>query len=174
MISFLNDPHQMYSAALKRLKCILKAMLVLLVLTLAVVYICHFLFINRKYFRLASPGLCLPFIGHAYKLLSGDGRNDPVNVQWDMYKKNNSRGLMWMRVFNTNILYVGDFETLKYIFNHPDVQARTLENLKKHYHFKIIFWFCSNYDCLRSWPISLFPIVKSGVSLLWSPVPIIK
>ena len=36
-----------------------------------------------------------------------------------------------MRVFKTNIVYVGDFETLKYIFNHPDVQARTFKKKKE-------------------------------------------
>ena len=31
---------------------------------------------------------------------------------------------MFLRSFNLNIVFVGDFETIKYLFNHPDVQLR--------------------------------------------------
>ena len=33
-----------------------------------------------------------------------------------------------MKVFNLKTLVVGDFDTLKYLFNHPDVQDRTGSN----------------------------------------------
>ena len=41
-----------------------------------------------------------------------------------MYKKHQRNGLMWTRNFNMDILWVGDFDTLHYLFNHAQVQNR--------------------------------------------------
>ena len=32
---------------------------------------------------------------------------------------------MYLKSFSLNLVFVGDFETLKYIYNHPDAQLRT-------------------------------------------------
>merc|ERR1719309_447487 len=56
---------------------------------------------------------------------------DPVNHMWNLYKKNNYKGIMWVRILNLDMAFVGDFDTLKYIFNHPDAQERTPEVLAR-------------------------------------------
>ena len=32
--------------------------------------------------------------------------------------------MLWLRTFNLNTVFVGDHNTLHYLFNHPDVQGR--------------------------------------------------
>ena len=51
--------------------------------------------------------------------------NDPVNAAWDLYKKFSLKGFLFIKVFHFRIVLVGDFDTLRFLFNHPDVQART-------------------------------------------------
>ena len=41
-----------------------------------------------------------------------------------IYKKYQRNGMMYLNSFTLNLVFVGDFETLKYLFNHPDVQLR--------------------------------------------------
>ena len=87
-------------------------------------WVTFYLSSNRKYFALPSPGLCLPAIGHVYKLLGGEGKKDPVKLLWNLYKKHQKNGMMHLRSFNLNFVFVGDFDTVKYIFNHPECQER--------------------------------------------------
>ena len=44
---------------------------------------------------------------------------------WGLYNKFSQKGLLLVQIFNLNTVLVGDFDTLKYLFNHPDVQNRT-------------------------------------------------
>ena len=82
--------------------------------------------IKNPWSHLPSPGIQLPFIGHLRVLLTDS--NDPINYGWDLYKKFSKDGLLFNSVFNFNTLIVGDFEALKYLFNHPDVQERNSSN----------------------------------------------
>ena len=91
--------------------------------TFLVVFVLHYFTSNRKFFGLPSPGVCLPVIGHAYKMVCKEAQNDPVNFLWDLWKNNNHNGIMWMRMFNMDMALIGDFDTAKYVFNHPDVQV---------------------------------------------------
>ena len=38
---------------------------------------------------------------------------------------------MHLNSFGLNLLFVGDFETLKYLFNHPDVQLRFVNEVMR-------------------------------------------
>ena len=79
---------------------------------------------SNKYSSLPSPSLALPVVGHVYKLFSAEAQKDPINFLWKLYKKYQKNGLMHFNSFNINLVFVGDFETLKFLFNHPDVQLR--------------------------------------------------
>ena len=85
---------------------------------------------NKAYFLLPSPGLCLPGVGHMYKMMTGDSKKDPVMSLWRLYKKYQKNGIMHLRSFRFDTVFVGDFETLKYIYNHPECQERANEMLK--------------------------------------------
>merc|ERR1711997_1135805 len=100
-------------------KMLLQAVAVIIVLTLTL----HFLK-TKKYSSLPSPGLALPVVGHVYKLFTAEAQKDPINFVWKLYKKHQRNGLMHLNSFGMNLVFVGDFETLKYLFNHPDVQLR--------------------------------------------------
>ena len=81
---------------------------------------------THRFLPLPSAGPCLPFIGHLHLLSSREGREDPVNHLWKLYQKHSRAGMLWTRLLNQDILHVGDFDTIKYIFNHPDAQDRFL------------------------------------------------
>ena len=34
------------------------------------------------------------------------------------------KGMMHLNVLGVNQIYIGDFDTVKFLFNHPDVQNR--------------------------------------------------
>ena len=100
-------------------------MWIVLLLGFLLLYLARHLIVNRKYFSLPSPGPCLPLLGHTYYLLGKEARTDPVNSLWQLYRKHNSgRGLMWLRRFNLDFVVVGDFNTVKELFNNPDVLER--------------------------------------------------
>lgn len=86
---------------------------------------------TKKYNSLPSPGLALPLVGHVYKLYSAEAQRDPVNFLWKLYRKYQRNGLVYLKFCTINVVFVGDFETVKYLFNHPDVQLRSTEALKK-------------------------------------------
>ena len=95
-----------------------------LLVTAVLLYATYYLTTNKKYLYLPSPGLCLPIVGHVYKLTSEEGKRDPVNFLWKLYKKYQQNGMMHLRSFSLDLVFVGDFDTLKFIFNHPDCQER--------------------------------------------------
>ena len=89
------------------------------------------LLIVKKTYRnawshLPSPGLPLPYLGH-HRILLTDAK-DPINYMWELYNKFSKNGMMYNRVFSFDTLIVGDFDVLKYLFNHPDVQERNSSN----------------------------------------------
>ena len=86
--------------------------------------------VNWKYKDFSSPGLCLPFFGHSYKFCSKTFKADPVNEAWKMYKKYQRGGMMYFKMFSQDVVWVGDFDTLKYIFNHPDGNGRLDANME--------------------------------------------
>ena len=67
-----------------------------------------------------------------------NGIKDPVNRLWDLYKRHSRGGLLRIKAFTLEVVgaknclvnmqslkvYIGDFKTLKEVFNHPDVQGR--------------------------------------------------
>ena len=63
------------------------------------------------------------------KFLLSEGRKDPVGLLWGLFKKHSgSSGLLHLRVLKLNLVFVGDFQAAKYIFNHRDVQDRLFPN----------------------------------------------
>ena len=108
-------------------------------LLIAVVLVFCFLVYKRTYrnawSHLPSPGFQLPFFGHPQLLLD---TSDPVKYSWDLYKKFSQKGLLYIKIFTFKSVIVGDFETLKYLFNHPDVQNRTGDNFHTDSTIKVI------------------------------------
>ena len=84
-----------------------------------------------KYKNLPSPGLCLPVIGHSYKMMNKAVLQDLTNGIWDIYRKYQKNGILYINTLSLNCLWIGDFETLKYVFNLPEVQKRINENITK-------------------------------------------
>ena len=79
-----------------------------------------------KYRNLPSPGLCLPIIGHSYKIMNRKVRKDRVNGIWEIFRKYQRNGILYINTFSINCLWIGDFHTLKYVFNLPEVQNRKI------------------------------------------------
>ena len=50
---------------------------------------------------------------------------------WNIYEKYQRNGILYMNTFSINSLWIGDFDTLKYVFNLPEVQKRLDENVTK-------------------------------------------
>ena len=114
-------------------------MLVPIVITLLVLLLSNFVKKRWKFRFLPSPGKiifsetlfnlmhvsgkCLPLIGHVYKFDSETAK-DPVGGLWRLYRKYQKDGMLHLNTFGLNVVFIGDFETLKYVYNHPDVQDR--------------------------------------------------
>jgi len=92
--------------------------------TLLALLLINFIFSNLPWYKLPNPGICYPFLGHIHKFFTKGMLTDPINGVWEMFKKHQRNGVMWTRSFNINILWVGDFDTLQYLFNHPQIQER--------------------------------------------------
>jgi len=105
--------------------------MLLLIVTVFILWVTYYFSSNRKYFLLPSPGLCLPVVGHVWKLMTEEAKKDPVMFTWNLYKKYQKNGMMFLRSFNLNLVFVGDFDTLKYIYNHPDCQGRVNSHFDK-------------------------------------------
>ena len=100
-------------------------------LLLFIIFIISYLFFNStksRYKHLPSPGLCLPILGHSYKLL---GSKDLVNSIWSVYKKHNRNGILYIQSFREPSVWIGDFEAIKYLFNHIDGNDRTDSLMRK-------------------------------------------
>ena len=96
----------------------------ILLITLLVLCVTILLTRRTRYSQLPSPGPCVPVFGHVHKLLSRECKKDPVNYLWNLYKEHQKHGLMYMKLFTLDFVYVGDFETLKFLFSHADCQGR--------------------------------------------------
>ena len=99
----------------------------ILLVTLIILMVSYYFIKNRKYAALPSPGICLPVVGHIYKLMTDEAKKDPVITLWNLWKKYQRNGIMHLRSFNLDIVFVGDFDTLKYIYNHPECQEKMTE-----------------------------------------------
>jgi hypothetical protein len=97
---------------------------IVLIVILIIFYIFNYILSNIKYFRLPSPGLCFPVIGHAHKLIFQTLKNNHQRCLQELYKMNQNGGLLFLRLLNLNLVVVGDLETLKHIFNHSECQDR--------------------------------------------------
>ena len=56
-------------------------------------------------------------------MMSSEGQKDPVNFLWNLWKKHNQHGMMYLKMFKMSFMFVGDYDTIKYIYNHQDVQV---------------------------------------------------
>ena len=84
-----------------------------------------------KYRNLPSPGLCLPVIGHSYTMMNKSLLKDLTNGIWGIYGRYQRNGILYMNTFSIDSLWIGDFETLKYVFNLPEVQKRLNDGIMK-------------------------------------------
>ena len=81
-------------------------------------------FFNNKYKNFSSPGISFPIIGHAYKLATNEFKQDTFHSITKLYRKHQRNGMMYINIFGRDELWIGDFKTIKYIFNHPDGNGR--------------------------------------------------
>ena len=79
---------------------------------------------KSKYRKLASPGPCLPVLGHSYLLFKKSVLEDPANGIWKLYRNHNRDGILHMNTFSLNTVWIGDYKKIKYLFNLPEVTAR--------------------------------------------------
>ena len=84
-----------------------------------------------KYKNLPSPGLALPVIGHSYKMMNRTVLKDLTNGIWEIYRKYQRNGLLYINTLSLNCLWIGDFDTLKHVFSLPEVQKRLDDNMTK-------------------------------------------
>ena len=92
---------------------------------LIVLWITQYIKKRWKYMSLGSPGVALPIIGHFHILASSKtAATDPVGFMWNLFKTKSKNGIMYLKIFSMRLVHVGDFDTLKQIYNHPDVQLR--------------------------------------------------
>ena len=84
---------------------------------------------KSKYRNLNSPGISLPIIGHSYKLFSKSALSNPSAAIWEIYKKYHRNGILYVNTFSINTVWIGDFETLKYLFNHQGAIPRLNKNI---------------------------------------------
>jgi len=106
-------------------------MLLPILLTLLCLCLTYY-WINKNKFRsFSSPGLCLPWIGHSHILFSSWFLADPVNSLWKLWKENQKEGFLWVRILSIDNFFVGDFHTLKELFNHPNLQGRLTSGVAK-------------------------------------------
>ena len=73
---------------------------------------------------MASPGPCLPVLGHSYLLFKKSVLEDPANGIWKLYRNHNRDGILHMNTFSLNTVWIGDYKKIKYLFNLPEVTAR--------------------------------------------------
>jgi len=75
----------------------------------------HYYSRAKKYLQLPSPGPPLPVIGHVHKFVTKKWKEDPVNGMVALYRKHQKSGMMWIRSFNIDFVFLGDFDTLNYL-----------------------------------------------------------
>ena len=80
--------------------------------------------LQRSLVQISQPWdlLSIPW-PHPQVLHKGDGGGSCEGLG-DMFRKQQRTGVMWTRNCNMDILWVGDFDTLHHLFNHPQVQNR--------------------------------------------------
>jgi len=77
---------------------------------------------SRKRWRhLPSPWLRVPFLGHLEFIFN---ISDPVNETRRLYNVYSKNGLCYTSFMNVHNVLVGDYDTLRYLLNHPHVQNR--------------------------------------------------
>ena len=77
---------------------------------------------------LQSPGISLPIIGHSYKLFTKSAMENLTDAIWKIYRKYNRKGILYVNIFSVDIVWIGDFDTIKYLFNHPSAIPRLNKN----------------------------------------------
>ena len=102
----------------------------ILILCLILAFICIFKkFSKSKYGHLGTPGICLPIVGHSYKLFSKSSNNNPAASMWEIYQKYNNNGILYFKTLSINSVWIGDFDSMRYLFNHPDATRRMNQNM---------------------------------------------
>ena len=88
---------------------------------------------KSKFKQFSSPGFCLPILGHFHIfLLDSKIRTDPLNGIWDLYKRHQKSGMMHMKTLSLDTVWIGDFDTIKHLFNRSEVTGR-LNDRQAHY-----------------------------------------
>ena len=108
----------------------IRKMLLVTFLLILVLYFCQKWYCS-KYRHLSSPGVCLPILGHVYKMRTKEFKEDPVHEIWRMYKQYQKNGMLYFKQFGINTLWIGDFDTIKYIFNHADGNGRLSSSIQE-------------------------------------------
>ena len=109
-----------------------EAMMVVILVTFAAILFFYFrYFLSSKYKHFGSPGPCLPLIGHSYVMMTKEAKKDPAQRIWNLYKKHQKHGMLYFKSIGLNQLLIGDFEAIKYIFNHSDGNGRINDQISR-------------------------------------------
>ena len=87
--------------------------------------------VTSRFRHLASPGTCLPILGHVHKLLTKEVIDDPVNGMWNLWKENTKNGILYLKAFGLDQIFVGDYELLKQIFATNEASGRLSKDVLK-------------------------------------------
>ena len=99
-------------------------MLILAILSVIIIIILFYYSSQSKFNKFSSP-FCLPILGHLHLfLINKKIRSDPVNGIWELYKEYQKEGMMYIKTLSLNSVWIGDFDTIKYLFNSNEVTGR--------------------------------------------------
>ena len=92
---------------------------------LFVIIMLLFYYSSQSKFNQFSSPFCLPILGHLHIfLIDKKIRSDPLNGIWELYKKYQKDGMMYIKTLSLNSVWIGDFDTIKYLFNSNEVTGR--------------------------------------------------
>lgn len=110
-------------------------MLVYLLVLLLTLLVYYGLIKRWKYWHIAAPAIFIPPFGHIELMIKPA---DPIGNFMTLYKKYARKGMFMTNMFGMDNLFVGDYDTLKYLYSHPQVQNRGHTSLSKHvFHQKL-------------------------------------
>ena len=101
------------------------SLIMLILAILFVITMLLFYYSSQSKFNKFSSPFCLPILGHLHIfLINKKVRSDPVNGIWELYKKYQKEGMMYIKTLSLNSVWIGDFDTIKCLFNNNDVTGR--------------------------------------------------
>jgi len=97
-------------------------------LILVLLVLLYFKSTRNKYSHLPTLPYFVPWLGNLPLLFD---KGDPLNHQARLYRKYSKGGLLYFHIVGLDHILVGDFQVVKYLFNHPNFANRGHAQLDK-------------------------------------------